>query len=63
MKRGEETANAGAARRARDLGLKLPGEPGPLNAITDVADVAVGLKTITVDVSWTARGMMRSVPA
>ena len=46
MKRGEETANAGAARRARDLGLKLPGEPGPLNAITDVADVAVGLKTI-----------------
>ncbi|HJR22444.1 MAG TPA: P1 family peptidase [Dongiaceae bacterium] len=26
--------------------MKLPGEPGPLNAITDVADVAVGLKTI-----------------
>lgn len=32
--------------RARDLGLDLPGEPGPLNAITDVAGVAVGLKTI-----------------
>lgn len=33
-------------RRARDLGLKLLGEPGPFNAITDVHDVAVGMKTI-----------------
>lgn len=32
--------------RARDLGLDLAGTPGPLNAITDVADVQVGLKTI-----------------
>lgn len=34
------------AVRARDLGLKLAGTPGPFNAITDVPDVAVGLKTI-----------------
>jgi len=32
--------------RARDLGLAFPGNPGPLNAITDVPDVAVGLTTI-----------------
>lgn len=32
--------------RARDLGLDLPGATGPLNAITDVAGIAVGLKTI-----------------
>ncbi|WP_146346352.1 DmpA family aminopeptidase [Phaeobacter marinintestinus] len=28
--------------RARDLGLPLPGDPGPLNAITDVPGVEVG---------------------
>ncbi len=33
--------------RARDLGLPFPGEPGPLNAITDVAGVAVGFTTLT----------------
>lgn len=32
--------------RARDLGLPFQGRPGPFNAITDVADTAVGLKTI-----------------
>lgn len=32
--------------RARDLGLDLPGTPGPFNAITDVPGVAVGLSTI-----------------
>ena len=32
--------------RARGLGLKLPGTPGPYNAITDVAGVAVGYSTI-----------------
>jgi D-aminopeptidase len=32
--------------RARDLGLPLPGTPGPLNAITDVAGVEVGHATI-----------------
>jgi len=33
--------------RARDLGLPFPGTPGPWNAITDVAGVAVGLTTLT----------------
>jgi D-aminopeptidase len=32
--------------RARDLGLPLPGRPGPCNAITDVPGVAVGFSTI-----------------
>jgi L-aminopeptidase/D-esterase-like protein len=32
--------------RARDLGLPFPGTPGPFNAITDIPDTAVGLKTI-----------------
>lgn len=33
--------------RARELGLPFPGDPGPLNAITDVDGVAVGFKTLT----------------
>lgn len=32
--------------RARDLGIPLPGTPGPLNAITDVAGIEVGFTTI-----------------
>jgi L-aminopeptidase/D-esterase-like protein len=32
--------------RARDLGVPLEGAPGPLNAITDVAGVAVGHTTL-----------------
>lgn len=32
--------------RARGLGLPLPGEPGPANAITDVPGVAVGYTTL-----------------
>lgn len=32
--------------RARGLGLPLPGETGPLNAITDVGGVTVGLTTL-----------------
>lgn len=32
--------------RARDLGVPFEGTPGPLNAITDVAGVAVGHKTL-----------------
>ena len=32
--------------RARDLGLDVPGIPGLLNAITDIADLKVGFKTI-----------------
>jgi D-aminopeptidase len=33
--------------RARDLGLPLPGEPGPWNAITDVPGVLVGFTTLS----------------
>ncbi len=32
--------------RARGLGLAFPGQPGPLNAITDVAGVTVGTATL-----------------
>ncbi|MEC8851226.1 MAG: P1 family peptidase, partial [Pseudomonadota bacterium] len=32
--------------RLRGLGLKPPGVPGPFNAITDVAGVAVGHRTL-----------------
>ncbi|HQU67679.1 MAG TPA: P1 family peptidase [Albidovulum sp.] len=35
-----------AKMRARDLGLDVPGLPGPLNAITDVPGVEVGQTTI-----------------
>jgi L-aminopeptidase/D-esterase-like protein len=35
-----------AKPRARDLGVPFDGTPGPLNAITDVAGVEVGLATI-----------------
>ena len=35
-----------AAPRARDLGVPFDGTPGPLNAITDVAGVTVGMTTI-----------------
>ena len=34
------------ATRARDLGIPLPGVPGPLNSITDVAGIEVGHATI-----------------
>jgi D-aminopeptidase len=39
------TAEA-AAPRARDLGIPFDGQPGPLNAITDVAGVTVGHVTL-----------------
>jgi D-aminopeptidase len=35
-----------AKPRARDLGVPFDGTPGPLNAITDVADVTVGHTTL-----------------
>jgi D-aminopeptidase len=35
-----------AKPRARDLGIPFDGTPGPLNAITDVADVTVGHTTL-----------------
>ena len=41
-------AQGGAATnvRARDLGVPFDGKPGPLNAITDVAGVTVGVTTL-----------------
>ena len=41
--------NADAPPRARDLGIPFDGTPGPLNAITDVAGVAVGHVTLIED--------------
>ena len=38
--------SAQEAPRARDLGIPFDGEPGPLNAITDVAGVEVGHVTL-----------------
>ena len=35
--------------RARDLGLPFPGHPGPLNAITDVSGIFVGMRTLIED--------------
>src|SRR5688572_23279346 len=35
-----------AGPRARDLGIPFEGTPGPLNAITDVAGVEVGHRTL-----------------
>ena len=41
------TASAQDKPRARDLGIPFDGTPGPLNAITDVRGVEVGVSTIT----------------
>ncbi|MFO1467236.1 MAG: hypothetical protein U1F35_12505 [Steroidobacteraceae bacterium] len=38
--------SAHAEPRARDLGVPFDGQPGPLNAITDVAGVLVGHTTL-----------------
>ena len=42
---------AQAGPRARDLGVPFEGEPGPLNAITDVAGVTVGHETLIEDLA------------
>jgi D-aminopeptidase len=42
----ETSGGAAVRRRARDLGIPFEGAPGPLNAITDVAGVAVGFTTL-----------------
>src|SRR2546430_14074631 len=39
-------APAQRRERARDLGIPLEGTPGPLDAITDVAGVEVGHRTL-----------------
>ncbi len=45
------TAVCVAGPRARELGVPFDGEPGPLNAITDVAGVTVGQVTLIEDLS------------
>ncbi len=45
------TAVCVAEPRARDLGVPFDGEPGPLNAITDVAGVTVGHVTLIEDLA------------
>ena len=40
-------AGANEGGRARDLGIPFDGQPGPLNAITDVIGVEVGQVTLT----------------
>ncbi len=40
------TVSAQSGKRARELGIPLDGTPGPLNAITDVAGVEVGMTTL-----------------
>lgn len=48
--------------RARDLGLPFPGTPGPLNAITDVAGVAVGFTTLTDPAQKMRTGVTAVIP-
>lgn len=43
---GEAGVQARPRARARDLGIPFDGEPGPLNAITDVAGIEVGFATL-----------------
>ena len=43
------TAVSAADPRARDLGVPFDGQPGPLNAITDVVGVTVGQVTLMKD--------------
>lgn len=48
--------------RARDLGLPFPGTPGPLNAITDVAGVSVGTKTLLDQARHMRTGVTAIIP-
>lgn len=47
---------AEAGPRARDLGVPFDGTPGPLNAITDVAGIEVGFKTLITGEGPRVRG-------
>lgn len=48
--------------RARDLGLPFPGIPGPFNAITDVAGLTVGFKTLVDPARHMRTGVTAIVP-
>lgn len=41
-----DSENEKSIKRARDLGIPFDGNPGPLNAITDVTGVEVGFETL-----------------
>ncbi|MEH6719533.1 MAG: P1 family peptidase [Aurantimonas endophytica] len=56
--RGAQSSGA----RARDLGLGMPGEPGPLNAITDVRGVSVGMTTILGEEPCVRTGVTAILP-
>ncbi|MEM6532490.1 MAG: P1 family peptidase [Myxococcota bacterium] len=45
-RQGTAPRSGGDTPRARDLGVPFDGQPGPLNAITDVAGVRVGHQTL-----------------
>jgi L-aminopeptidase/D-esterase-like protein len=51
-----------AKPRARDLGLDIPGEPGPFNAITDVPGVRVGMTTLIDEARGVRTGVTAIVP-
>jgi D-aminopeptidase len=51
-----------AKPRARELGLPLPGTPGPLNAITDVPGVEVGFCTLTDPANGIRTGVTAILP-
>jgi L-aminopeptidase/D-esterase-like protein len=57
------SAVAGAAPRARDLGVPFDGTPGPLNAITDVSGVEVGETTLIREGDGAARRVRTGVTA
>jgi L-aminopeptidase/D-esterase-like protein len=55
-------SDAAPKPRARDLGLPLPGTPGPFNAITDVPGVEVGFTTLTDPAQGIRTGVTAILP-
>jgi hypothetical protein len=55
-------ARAQGRERARDLGIPLEGTPGPLDAITDVAVVTVGHRTLIAGSGRLVVGRGRCAP-
>ena len=53
---GQASRGASGKPRARDLGVPFDGTAGPLNAITDVAGVEVGVSTIVAGEGALVRG-------
>lgn len=55
MNSDPDAATGSPRPRARDLGVAFDGEPGPLNAITDVPGLEVGFTTLVADEPVIAR--------